>query len=697
MTPGDNVTQPTQGEEQITARPQAVPGWSRVSLLPPALLMALGVTVAALGQAVSTRDVPHWFLVFIPFADRFKSVYAKPDPVVAAMVLLVVGALVFAVGAHLLRNTAREHLSSITLQSNLTRVNRDYIALAGLAAGMVVFAYAFYRLFNDKYQHTFGLLVLASFLLVAGAFFRYDLRRRVLSWPHPRWTALLEVGFVVAVIAVFIALNVRDLTSWKYAAVGDEYTNFEYARWIARGMSFNPFSQEGVGELQPVLGAAGQAVFLKLFGEDIFAWKLHLVVSAAVAFVPLYLLMRELFARRVAAFALPILASSHYLFGYTHHPDYADAFLPEALSMWLLALGLRKNSTLALFGSGAAAGMGFYSFYTGRVIVVVIAIYLLTFGRRMLRPNVIVPLAMGFVVVVGPMFAVSRWNVIDAMLGQSAIEYSSTIVGSRTTRFLHNIVLSLMAFNYSEFGRHYVWGSLLDPISAVLYVLGLGLAISKVRNPAYRLLVVWWGVGLAACGFTNPYPGVAVTRLFFLLLPIAGLCALALDKALQIADGLWRSPALRTGLASVVLVGVAVPVLALNLHRFWYETPTRYGTPTVEAVAVRAAFSDACRDHLPSVTIIWINPGSLLARVFDAYDLGDRAPTLYPYEEALKVFPAGGKRPAGLNDDCVIFIGYHDKRDLQTELLARLHTLYADKQWDEVADLSGLRKVTLIH
>ena len=171
-----------------------------------------------------------------------------------------------------------------------------------------------------------------------------------------------------------------------------------------------------------------------------------------------------------------------------------------------------------------------------------------------------------------------------------------------------------MAFNYSTFGRHYVWGSLLDPISAVLYVLGLGLAISKIRNPAYRLLVVWWGVGLAACGFTNPYPGVAVTRLLFPLLPIAGICALALDKALQVADRLWRSAALRTGLASVALVGVAVPVLALNLHRFWVETPTQYGTPTVEAVAVRAIFSDTCNDRLPKVSVIMYSPGPLLAR-----------------------------------------------------------------------------------
>jgi hypothetical protein len=687
----------TQGEEGIPAQPQAVTRRSLTSLLPPALLMALGITIAALGQAVSTREVPDWFSVFIPFADRLAPVYARPERVAAAILLLVVGALVFVVGAHLLRNGAHERFSSITLPSPLTRVNRDYIALAGLAAGMVVFAYAYYRLYNDNYQHTFGLLVLASLLLVAGAFFRYDLRRRVLSWPRPRWTALLEVGFVVAVIAIFIALNVRDLTSWKYAAVGDEYGNFEWARWIARGMPFNPFWQKGAGDLQSVLTSAGQAVFLKLFGEDIFAWKLHLVVFAAAAFVPLYLLLRELFSRRVALFALPILASSHYLFGYTHHPNYADAFLPEALSLWLLALGLRKNSTLALFASGAAAGMGFYSYYTGRVIVVIIAIYLLTFGRRMLRPNVILPLAAAFTIVVGPLFAVNRWYEIHAMFGQSAIEYSSTIVGSRTTRFLHNIVLSLMAFNYSDFGRHYVWGSLLDPISAVLYVPGLGLAISKIRNPAYRLLVVWWGVGLAACGFTNPYPGVAVTRLHFLLLPIAGLCALTLDKALQIADGLWRSPALRTGLASVVLVGVAVPVLALNLHRFWVETPTRFGTPTVEAVAVRAIFSDTCRDRLPAVSVIMYSPGPLLAKVLDAYNLGDRMPTLYAYEDALKAFPAGKERPAGLKDDCVIFIGHTEEQNLQTELLARLHTLYADKQWDQVTDLSGLQKVTLIH
>ena len=114
------------------------------------------------------------------------------------------------------------------------------------------------------------------------------------------------MGFVAAVIAIFIALNVRDLTSWKYAAVGDEYGGFEWARGIARGMPFNPFWQKGAGDLQSVLTSAGQAVFLKLFGEDIFAWKLHLVVFAAAAFVPLYLLMRELFSRRVALFSLPI-------------------------------------------------------------------------------------------------------------------------------------------------------------------------------------------------------------------------------------------------------------------------------------------------------------------------------------------------------------------------------------------------------
>ena len=149
----------TQGEEGIPAQPQAATRRSLVSRLPPALLMALGMTVAALGQAVSTRHVPGWFSVFIPFADRFKSVYPEPDPVAAAMVLLVVGALAFVAGARLLRNGAHDRLSSITRQSPLTRVNRDYVALALLAGGTIVFAYAFYRLFSDTYQHTFGLLV----------------------------------------------------------------------------------------------------------------------------------------------------------------------------------------------------------------------------------------------------------------------------------------------------------------------------------------------------------------------------------------------------------------------------------------------------------------------------------------------------------------------------------------------------------
>ena len=72
-------------------------------------------------------------------------------------------------------------------------------------------------------------------------------------------------------------------------------------------------------------------------------------------------------------------------------------------------------------------------------------------------------------------------------------------------------------------------------------------------------------------------------------------------------------------------------------------------------------------------------------------------PTLYTYDDALKAFPAGTERPAGLKDDCLIFIGHSSQPNLQAELLPRLHTLYADKQWDEVTDLSGRMKVTLIH
>jgi hypothetical protein len=565
----------------------------------------VAVGFVSAGQVMLGHAVPG-ALVWLTFLQgTLDSIFFRPEPVAAACVVFAGGVVLFSLSAGEAKDA-----SSLTYGPagwSFWRSGRPREILVGLAmfaVGLALIALVMYRLNSAEYEHRYAFTFLAGLvLLIAGLFVLDEEVRTARVTSLKMLTA--EVFFVAVVVAVFIALNVMDLTSWKYAAVGDEFDGFGYAHRLARGDIPNVFSQRaGVENTRPVLGALVDAAFLKVFSGDIFAWKVRLVILAAASFVPFYFLARELFSWRVAVPATAFFASSHYLFAYTHHPTFIDALLPTTLSLYFLVLGLRRNSILLLFLCGITAGLGFYSFFAGRAIIVMVMVYLVSLGPRSLTPRTLVPVVLGFGVMVGPMFASDGWYVIDRMFEFSAVGYSEVVVGSRETRVIHNIAQSMLAFNYSEQARHYVSGSLLDPVTAVLYILGIGYVVSRVTHPAFRLVLIWWLVALAATGFTSPYPEGALTRLHFVI-PVAALLAgLAFDRVLRLTDGLTREPRTRALIVGVCLAALMVPVMYLNLHRFWWETPSTYGSPTTEAVAVRAFFSEQCDDGHRGMTII---------------------------------------------------------------------------------------------
>lgn len=688
-------------------------------------LGALGIVLATLGQAVTTRTVPSALSWLVFFDGRLRSTYGvAAESVAAAVILLAVGALLFALASR--KSASDEETPPFEpLAKGWHPTSRgDYIVVAMFGFGVALFTAIIIRLLDGHYSHGLALLFLLSVLLLATPFLRRDRQQRVRFQPRLSPVMAAEAGFLAVVIAGFVFLNVHDLTNWRFSAIGDEYIWYYEAKAIADGADFNPFSQAGPRQAFPVGTSALHAVTLKIFGGDIFAWKVHLVAVAAASFVPLYLLVRDLFSRRAAIFAIVILASSHYLFAYVHHPPYIIELLPSVTALWLLTLGLRRNSTLALFGSGVAAGFGFYVWPAARIAIVIMAIYMLTFGRKSIRLATVLPIAVSFVAMVGPLFAVERWNAVASMPGGTALGYgSASVVGDRLDRIGFNIVRSIMAFNFNPNPFHYVSGSLLDPVSAVLFVLGIGLALSKIRHPAFRLLVVWWVVALAAAGFTNPYGRTAITRLHFVLPVAAALGGLAVDQALHLLHNLRPNVAIRTVLAAAAL-GVLIPLLLfLNLQRFWSETP-QSGPTTVATVAVRAVFSSMCQDRLPDVTVVARQPGALLAGVLGSYQLGEKTPTLLPYQDgidlsalipnpfdsqrprprppplvpykdALAVFRSEALARGHIPDGCIIVTRENDP--LAETALARLRSRYPDKQQIVLTDHTGSREVTVLY
>ena len=598
-------------------------------------IAAIGVAIAAVGQALTTRHVPAALSWLAPFSGRIESIYgAASKSVAVGAVLLVTGSLLFVVGAR--HWGARRH-AALTPPSSILRPAKlaDFAAVAVFALGLGLFLVALRRLHGPNYHHSYAYLLLISLVAMAAPFVRLDLQRG-LSFPRFSWWFLVEVAFLAVVVTGFILLNSHDLTSWRFSAWGDEYGQYATVRGIARGGSFNPFFQ-GMDGLLPLANTASMALVMKLLGStDRFPWMFHDVLVAGLALICFYFLCRELFSVRVAVVATALLASSHYLFGYVHRPINIDAILPETAALWLLAVGLRRHSSLALYGAGLMAGVGFYTYFTGRITIVVIVIYMLTLGPKVLRRGSVAPLALGFVGLVAPLFAVNGHNVVDAMLSQSTISHAAGDTGPRVTRFLENIVRSLVGFNYNRDGYHYVWGSLLDPITAVFYALGIGIVLWSIRKPAYRFAAAWWGVGLATAGFTNPYDVTPISRLHYVLPAAVLLAALAVHHVLAILEDLWLHRPTRVAVSSAVFAAMIVPIFALNAYRFWNEEPRNFPQPAY-AVATRAFLSKECRDQSSGTTFVSTQPGPLPALILDSYDNHGRNIMVLRYSDAFTV------------------------------------------------------------
>src|SRR5439155_4026131 len=201
-------------------------------------------------------------------------------------------------------------------------------------------------------------------------------------------------------------------------------------------------------------------------------------------------------------------------------------------------LATRSGSSLALYGAGVSAGLGFYTFYSARTILPVVGLFVLSERRWWRRLPRLWPLALGFAVTVAPIALVSKGELITRMVSQVPGGYSSGISGPVGQRIVNNLSRNLLAFNFNPSIDHYVSGSLLDPATAVLAALGVALAVWRIRDHSFRLLLIWLLVALGVTGLLSPYPGVAVTRLHYCLPPLALMAALA---AVQI----WRElPAL---------------------------------------------------------------------------------------------------------------------------------------------------------
>lgn len=549
-------------------------------------------------------------------ADDLKPVWPDPAPVVAGVALFLLAMPLYGyAAARLSRGTPwpRTPLSAREWRSP------DGTTLALGGAGLLVMVWVNLRLATTTYQPSYPRwYALSLALLLASLVWHERDRFKTHASLGRRATLRLgpEFGAVIVMLAVFVYLNTFDLTHWRYAAIGDEGAFYHDAKLMAEGQDVrNLFTQHGVYGKFPVLSTYFVGQLMRVFGTDGVGWKTATLVPVVIALALGYGLARSLYGRRTALLFLGFSVTAHYLLAFAHTGyNNLDPLLALLGALLCLVLGLRHTSLLFLVLSGALAGLGWYTFYSSRTVIAILGVAILL----TVRPRGWVPAGLavtaGFAMLVVPFFVVNKSDVIRQMLIESGAGNNIEAVANERLLLLWNAGRSLLAFNYNTKNYLYTSGSLAEPATAALFVLGLGYVVMTWTDARSRLLLVWFGISITATGIFSKYDHVAVTRLSYVLPVVVLLAAVAVDRSLAAwrPSGGSRSTTL---LMRSVVVGMIVLVGASNLHR-WFVVSPRDAPTSPTSVTMRIVQKPVCQSaQLPPLVIDGRHDAALVGAV----------------------------------------------------------------------------------
>lgn len=451
---------------------------------------------------------------------------------------------------------------------DLLRASLSSLGLAGSAASMILFAYGG----EDPETPLLRMLLVGGVALFTLSqlplpFWRERAHPSREPSPPFRWYHTLSLA---ALLAGAFWLRFDRLATIPSDFHGDSASYGIQAREILLGGE-QRFFREGWANV-PMVGFLPAALFMRTFGNNLLGLKLSGAVGGTLSLLGLYLLVWRLFDRhRLAAAATAIAALNTTHIHFSRLPAYIDPWAFHVPGLFFLVDGLKGRRTSSLALSGVLFGLGLQMYYSGRVIVFVVATFfvLLLFVRRSwLFDNLrgLLVAAAAVLAALGPslVFFAKHGNafmersravwifspdVLKHMKGIYRVETAAGVI-------LMQLKQTLLMFHHSidtstQFGYpHAMFDSLVSP----LIVLGLAGAFRRFREPGSALVLAWLAVmmvlGSVLTGEAPFWP-----RLVGLTLPAAFLAALAMEELQEhLAAAAGRAGAVLAGLGVVVLL-----------------------------------------------------------------------------------------------------------------------------------------------
>jgi 4-amino-4-deoxy-L-arabinose transferase-like glycosyltransferase len=412
--------------------------------------------------------------------------------------------------------------------------------LPRIAVSAVLFAILIFILAQHKYAPI--LFWLWIYILALQSLLLYRREKSIGANLSPGITRV-DIFWMLSLFLAGLAIGTFALKDVPNIMVPDEGSFWETARAIAAGDLKPAFFSFGVYTF-PIASSIFQGWVMRLAGIDLWGWRFTSVLAGALAVIPLYLLAREWFDRRVAVMAGLLMLSSPYFLSFARMGyNNSQALFPVVLSLYFWVLGYKRSSSLYYWLAGLAAGLGFYTYPAAwlGLVTIMTAMMLFFIIRRIKFRQALIAIAILVTAVTAvalPRFVYGAsgtdseplfFKLVETsfisefygnayysleelhpegnalLLGSNRIFYAPEIYKKLLTR---SIVRTLAALgNPFIVTEHFMTTNLAGGfLPAIGLTLGLSLCLRTIKQTRSILLLIWLGAGLIFLSIIAAFP-----------------------------------------------------------------------------------------------------------------------------------------------------------------------------------------------
>jgi 4-amino-4-deoxy-L-arabinose transferase-like glycosyltransferase len=376
---------------------------------------------------------------------------------------------------------------------------------------------------------------------------------------------------------------------------GDMGSHGSVARDFLLGVEKNIFGFSSFYDI-PSMAFLPATFTMAVFGDNIFGLQMSSVIGGVLSLFATYLLVWRLFdSHRLAVLTMALVAINVAAIHFSRIAEYMDPWTFGIFALFFLIDGLKARRFASLGLAGVFLGFSLQMYYSGRVLIFIIVIFLLYaffFQRLWITENKrgLLIMVAGTLLAMGPALAsdLMHWgNVISR--SQEVFIFSPDVLDHLLNKYntnsvfvvlLTQIKLTLLMFNQtsdtsSQFGFPFpMFSSLISP----LIMLGLGFAIKRWKDAGIAFVLIWLGL-MAVLGSILTSDAPSWPRLVGIVPAAAVLIALALDQIIE----LWKKYMGAHAVASIsALIVILLAVVGyLNWDQYYSYVNNNASVTTV--------------------------------------------------------------------------------------------------------------------